>query len=159
MFFLCWCGRDWMWVSAKQQEAACQINWVLFRFSWCYSCIDSCKSQSCIGSLRPVYWALTVTRNPQCQLEINADGNERYFFPLCASARPRVPSPPFSPSCFYECFAASVMQMLKSLMSPWKLSAELCAKLPQSPREEIGVHSVPLSATLCVCLCTCMWID
>lgn len=61
--------------------------------------------------------------------------------------------PLFSVSCFCECLAASVMQMLKSLTSPWKLSAELYAKMLQSPHEEMWVHSVLLSASSCVCLC------
>lgn len=72
------------------------------------------------------------------------------FFPLCGSVWSHVPWPLFSVSCFRECFAASVMQMLKSLTSPWKLTAQLYAKVLQSPHEGICAHSLHVSVNVCV---------
>lgn len=46
-------------------------------------------------------------------------------------------------------------------MSPWKLSAEPYAKVPQSPHKEICTHSALLSTSSCVCACAlfvCMYV-
>lgn len=85
-------------------------------------------------------WSLSLLNSP---LKVTIS-DQHWWYYFCVSLWSLVPWPLLS---------ASVMQMLKSLTSPWKLSAELYAKVLQSPHEGICVHSV---LPVYVCLCTCI---
>lgn len=74
-----------------------------------------------------------------------------------------------SPRLYFLCpvfgtfflFFWSLMQILKSLTSPWKLSAEPYAKVPQSPHKEICTHSLRCCPPVHVCACAlfvCMYV-
>lgn len=51
-----------------------------------------------------------------------------------------------------------VMQIPKCLMSLWKLSAELHAKVPETPHKETCTYNVLVSPCSCVCLCLCVCV-
>lgn len=83
------------------------------------------------------------------------------FFPLCGSVWSRPLASIFSVLFLGLFFFWSLMQILISLTSPWKLSAEPYAKVPQSPHKEICTHSLRCCPPVHVCACAlfvCMYV-